>query len=119
MADQHSPLPWRVGETYPRFIYPRFEVDGDNGSAIASCGHTSDPQAEGNAAFIVTACNQHASLIAQRDALLAAAKATDELVALWMDGVFRNLGVKWTCESNHPPAVLALRAAIKLAEGGQ
>lgn len=83
---QHSNLPWSgcnkgcpcgmiwdaSEEVHVASTYSVVDLDKEwYGSSTA----VSEEEAIANAAFIVAACNQHASLIAQRDALLAALRA--------------------------------------------
>lgn len=67
---QHSILPWRLGEMCGGKVL----LKNDVGRPIAEIGthHLMQLEANANARFIVTACNQHDSLLAQRDALKAA-----------------------------------------------
>ena len=87
----HSRLPWTVGERCGQSI----AINAEHGDptlgygrwkALATVnGCDDDPglggrAMEANARFIVEACNQHASLIAQRDALRKALVVARELL---------------------------------------
>lgn len=78
---EHTKLPWTIG---PR----RNVIAGPNGAIIIHCEFTdsdfsgktkpSGPEAIANAAFIVTACNVHATLTQQRDELAEALRELTE-----------------------------------------
>ena len=78
----HSPLPWHQMHRRCGDEMYRTQVRDDSGQEIATLAWAPRPEVDGvigtyreaNARFIVEACNQHAALIAQRDALREALK---------------------------------------------
>jgi hypothetical protein len=70
---KHTPGPWNVEKTgledYPLAIYGADEFAS---GPVCELHIQGEGEEVANAAFIVSACNQHESLLAQRDALLAA-----------------------------------------------
>lgn len=66
----HSPLPWHVsgGKRYVRYRLP----GSDTNYNLADCDMGVSPrECEGNAEFIVRACNSHAALYEALEAILA------------------------------------------------
>lgn len=66
METKHTPTPWMVGEMIPEGL---IRIEATNGPYVAAVLFSKYSlltryRAEDNAAFIVTACNAHADLLA-------------------------------------------------------
>lgn len=99
----HSPLPWTVEGQWANDIdgqpiqFAKW-IAADDGNQVAS--HVIDPV---DAAFIARACNSHADLLAQRDALLAACREVVCMAVAWQPLTPGDIGM--------------VKAAIAKAEG--
>lgn len=69
MKAQHTPLPWAQSDSQPHLTFRDAQGCIDVRSPVAMCNRT--PEGLANAAFIVTACNNHDALVAMVSAFLS------------------------------------------------
>jgi hypothetical protein len=106
---RYTQLPWRSGHTFDNggdwatAIY-RDDSGGAQVGLLSASGAYSETEATANAAFIVTACNSHAALVA----------ALRSIIAAYPPKNYRSKG-----RSLAPALEMQARAALALAEGSQ